>query len=78
MGLEKLDFKIVKRYLGKRFRHILKAYDLKHHISQIQPDCMILKAPKREMKTRVFLNGKIRGRKVVFSFRILVPLKSSN
>jgi hypothetical protein len=51
---------------------------MKHRISQIQPDCMILKAPKREMKTRVLLNGKLRGKKVVFSFRILVPLKSSN
>jgi hypothetical protein len=51
MGLEKLDFKTVKRYLGKSFGHILKANDVKHHIRQIQPDLMILKSPKREMKT---------------------------
>jgi hypothetical protein len=54
MGLEKLDFKIVKRYLGKSFGHFLKANDVRYHISQIQPDLMILTAPKREMKTRVF------------------------
>jgi hypothetical protein len=53
MGLEKLDFKIVKRNIGKSFGHILKANDVKHHISQMQPDLMILKAPKRKMKTPV-------------------------
>jgi hypothetical protein len=37
MGLEKLDFKIVKLYLGKSFGHILKANDVKHHISQTWP-----------------------------------------
>jgi hypothetical protein len=47
MVLEKLDFKIVKRYSGKSFGHILKADDMKHHISQMQPDLTILKAPKR-------------------------------
>jgi hypothetical protein len=43
MGLEKLDFKIVERYLllGKSFGHTLKANDVKHHISQTQPDLMI-------------------------------------
>jgi hypothetical protein len=51
MGLENLDFKNVKRYLGKVFRHILKANDMEHFISQIQPDWIILKAQKREMKT---------------------------
>jgi hypothetical protein len=51
MGLEKLDSKNDKRYSGKFFGHILKTHDVKHHISQIQPDLMILKAPKREMKT---------------------------
>jgi hypothetical protein len=51
MGLEKLDFKIVKRYFGKSFGRILKANDLKHHIIEMQPDLMIFKAPKREMKT---------------------------
>jgi hypothetical protein len=45
MGLKKLDFTIVKRYLGKIFGHILKANDVKYHISQIQPNLMILKAP---------------------------------
>jgi hypothetical protein len=30
---------------------IMKANDVKHHISQMQPDLMILKALKREMKT---------------------------
>jgi hypothetical protein len=45
MDLEKLDLKNVKRYLGQIFGHILKAYDVKHHISRIQPDLMILKAP---------------------------------
>jgi hypothetical protein len=54
MGFEKLEFKNDKRYLGKIFGHILKANDVKHHISQIQPDLMILKAPKREMKTPLF------------------------
>jgi hypothetical protein len=54
MGSENLGFKIFKRYLGKSFGHILKAYDVKHHISQIQPDLTILKAPKREMKSWVF------------------------
>jgi hypothetical protein len=54
MGLEKLDFKNDKRYLGQIFGHILKDYDVKHHIGQIQPDLVILKAPKREMKTPLF------------------------
>jgi hypothetical protein len=45
MGLEKLDFKIVKRYLGKSFGPIMKANDVKHHVSPMQPDLMILKAP---------------------------------
>jgi hypothetical protein len=45
MGLDKLDYKIVKRYLGKSFGKILKANDVKHHKSQLQPDLMILKAP---------------------------------
>jgi hypothetical protein len=66
MGLEKLDFKIVKRYLGKSFGHILKANDVKHHISQMQPDLTILKAPKREMETWDFINGKIHSKKAVF------------
>jgi hypothetical protein len=35
MGLEKLDFKIVKPFLGKGFGHILKANDVKHHINQM-------------------------------------------
>jgi hypothetical protein len=70
MGLEKLDFKNVKRYLGKSFGHILKAYDVKHHISQMQPDLIILKAPKREMKILVFLNGKIHGKNAMFSSRV--------
>jgi hypothetical protein len=51
MGLEKLDVKIVKRYFGWIFGHILKVNDMEHHISQIQPDLMILKASKRDMKT---------------------------
>jgi hypothetical protein len=51
-GFGNLDFKIVKR---KSIGHILKANDVKHHISQIHPDLMILKASKREMKTWVFL-----------------------
>jgi hypothetical protein len=51
MGLEKLDFKHVKRYLGKTFGPILKANYVKYHVSLTQPDLMILKAPKREMKT---------------------------
>jgi hypothetical protein len=50
MGLEKLNFKNVKRRLSKLFGHILKANDGKHHITQMQPDLIILKAPKREMK----------------------------
>jgi hypothetical protein len=54
MGLEKLDSKIVKQYLGKSFLHILKAYDVKHRISQMQPDLMVLKAPKCEVKTPLF------------------------
>jgi hypothetical protein len=70
MGLEKLDFKIVKRYFGKNFGHILKANDMKHHISQMQPDMTILNALLREMKTYVFLKVKIHGKKAVFSSRI--------
>jgi hypothetical protein len=66
MGLKKLDFNHFKRYFGKSFGHILKAKGVKHHISQIQPDLMILSAPKQEMKSWVFLNGKIHGKKVVF------------
>jgi hypothetical protein len=50
-GFGKLNFKIVKRYLGKSFVHNLKANDMKHLIRQIQPDLIIFKAPKREMKT---------------------------
>jgi hypothetical protein len=41
MGLGKIDFKNVKRYFGKMFGNILKANDVKHHISQMQPDLMI-------------------------------------
>jgi hypothetical protein len=67
MGLEKIDFKNFKRYFGCYFRHILKANDVKHHISQMQPDLMILKAPKREMKAWVFLKGKIHGKIGVFN-----------
>jgi hypothetical protein len=51
MGLEKLDFKNVERYLGLIFGLILKANDMEHHISQMQPDLMILKASKRYLKT---------------------------
>jgi hypothetical protein len=54
MSLEKLYFKIVKRHLGKSFGHILNANDVKHHISQMQSDLTILKAPKREMKILFF------------------------
>jgi hypothetical protein len=43
MGLEKLDFKNVKRYLDSFFRHILKANDMEHLVSQIQPDLIILR-----------------------------------
>jgi hypothetical protein len=53
MGFDQLDFKNVKQYQGKIFEYILKANDLKHQISQIQPDLMILKAPKRDIKTWV-------------------------
>jgi hypothetical protein len=70
MGLEKLGYIIVKRYLCKSFGHILKVNDVKHHISRIQPDLTILKAPKREMKIWSFLNGKILGKKAVFSSRV--------
>jgi hypothetical protein len=41
VSLEKLDFKNIKRHFGEIFRHILKANDMKHHISQIQLDCMV-------------------------------------
>jgi methionine salvage enolase-phosphatase E1 len=75
MGLEKLDFKIVKRYLGKSFEHILKANDLNHHINQKRPDLMILKAPKRDMNTWVYLNGKIHGEKLFFFISRLGALK---
>jgi hypothetical protein len=47
---------------------------MEHHISQNQPDLMILKAPKHEMKKPlfdVFENP-------MFSFIVKVPLKSSN
>jgi hypothetical protein len=42
--------------LRMNFGHILKANDMKHHINQTH--FIILKAVKREMKTRVFLNSK--------------------
>jgi hypothetical protein len=48
MGLEKLDLKKVKRYLGKTFGHIQKANDEKYSLSPMQPDLMKLKAPKQE------------------------------
>jgi hypothetical protein len=70
MGLEKLNFKIVKRYLGKSFGQILKANDVKHQISPIQPDLLILKATKGEMKILVFLNGKLHGKKSVILSRV--------
>jgi hypothetical protein len=70
MGLEKLEFKNVKRYLGKKLGHILKANDVKHHIRQRKPDLLILKALKQEMKSCGVLNGKIQGIKVVFSSRV--------
>jgi hypothetical protein len=54
---------------------MLKANDVKYHISQMQPDLMILKAPKREVKIWGFLNGKILGKEAVFPSRVLVPLK---
>jgi hypothetical protein len=50
---------------------------MKHHIRQMQPDLMILKALKREMKTRVFPNND-NGKKAAFSSLILVPFKSCN
>jgi hypothetical protein len=37
--------------LWLNFGHILKANEVKHHISQMQPDLMILRAPKRDVKT---------------------------
>jgi hypothetical protein len=76
--LEKLDFKNFKRYLGKSFGHILKANDMKHHISQLQPDLIILNAPYREMKTWGFLDGKIHSKIAVFSSHFWVLLKSSD
>jgi hypothetical protein len=42
---------------------------VKHHTSQSQLDLMILKAPKQEMKTWGFSNGKLRGKKAVISSR---------
>jgi hypothetical protein len=51
MGLKKHDFKIVRRYLSIIFGHILLDDDVKHLICQMKHDLMILKAPKREMKT---------------------------
>jgi hypothetical protein len=47
MGLEKRKFKIFRQYQSKSFGHILilKENDVKHCISQMQPDLMILKAP---------------------------------
>jgi hypothetical protein len=36
---------------------VLKANDMKNHKSQIQPDCMNLKAPKGVVKTRIFQYG---------------------
>jgi hypothetical protein len=47
--------------------HILKAYDMKHYISQIQLDCMILKAPEREMKPVLFTRVFYHIEKPVFS-----------
>jgi hypothetical protein len=63
MGLEKLDFKNVKRYLGKIVGHILKANDMEHLISQIQSDLIFLKALKCEMKTSPF-------------YHVFLPLKN--
>jgi hypothetical protein len=39
---------------------------------------MILKAPKREMKTWGVLNGKIHCIKALFSSRVWVPFESLN
>jgi hypothetical protein len=52
---------------------------MEHHISQIQPDWMILKPPKREMKTPLFYHVVFYYLKnPMFSFLVKVPLKSSN
>jgi hypothetical protein len=68
MGLEKLDFQNEIQYLSKNFGHILKANDIKHHISQIQPYLTILMAPKREMKTKLFLPSILPFKHPMFSF----------
>jgi hypothetical protein len=39
---------------------------MKHHKIQIQPNLLILNAPKREMKTRDSPNIKIHGKKQFF------------
>jgi hypothetical protein len=70
LNQKKLDLKIVEQYLVKSFGHILKANDVKHHISQIQPDLMILKAPKREMKYGFSLTANYMVKNRVFMSRL--------
>jgi hypothetical protein len=40
--------------LAKYSDIILKANDVKHHLTHMQPDLMIIKPPKAEMKTYFF------------------------
>jgi hypothetical protein len=48
----------------------MKANDVKHHISQRQPNLMILKEPERELKTWGVLDSKIHVVKAMFSSRV--------
>jgi hypothetical protein len=76
--LENSIFNYFNLHLGLIFEHILKAHDMKPQITQIQPNLIISRAPKREMRTRVFPNNKIHGKKALFSSLFLVPFKSCN
>jgi hypothetical protein len=51
---------------------------MEHLLNQILPDPMILKAPKREMKTPLFYLIFYHLKKPMFSSLAKVPLKSSN
>jgi hypothetical protein len=44
----------MKDDFSRNFKPILKGSHIKYHISQIQPDLITSKAPRREMKTRGF------------------------
>jgi hypothetical protein len=67
---EKLDFKILNDTLAEVLDIFWKILMCKHHLSQIQPDLTILKAPKREIKTPLFYRVFYHLKNPIFSFLI--------